>query len=454
MPTPTPDPAPKPGKYSTYRKDVKLGRGQSLRFTKGKGYYAARTGSAYGRGAGSDYIKGYEGTFAPMPRAAIFDYANQLYGRPTSQAALRGEASRNVNSSLSPLINQINRSFAARAAQGAKAITGYTNAFAGRLGQLDDQMIAQNQQVAQQQAGLDAALADYVRNQGASLSDSLGATFSQMGAPQAEQSADVAAALAQGASSAVAGLGASTLSRLLAQGQADVNYAQKLPGLATMQGRNTLGAFQADLTRQQTESIGELRSQIPGMINDAYNALQSRELARQQGRAGTVDQLMSRNLQAAIAAAGFNQNADATNRQYEYQWWNATEGPAGQAAAARGKPKGKTLKPVEDRVAENWESWTNFANNVKDVVGTDPFGNQVVTSTLGFQQLQKRLVPMIMRTAGIKNRNLATRYAAEVLASLGIFPKPKAAAPGPALGPVPGSVTEDPWNPYPNFGFP
>lgn len=438
--------------YSTYKKDVKLGQGQSLRFTKGKGYYAARTGSQYGGSSGRDYIKGYEGTFAPMPRAAIFDYANQLYGRPTSQAALRGEASRNVNSSLSPLINQIQRQYAARAASGAKAITGYTNAFANRLGQIDDQMLAGNQQVAQQQAGIDAALADFVRNQGSSLSDSLGAVFSQMGAPQAEQSADVAAALAQGASNTVAGLGASTLSRLLAQGNADVNYARKLPGLATMQGRQTLGQFQADINRQQSEAIGGLQAQIPGMINDAYNALQQRELARQQGRAGTVDQLMARNLQAAIAAAGFNQNADAQNRQYEYQWWNATEGPAGINARGRGTTRGKTVKPVEDRVAENWESWTNFANNVKDVVGTDPFGNQVVTSTLGFQQLQKRLVPMIMRTAGIKNRSVATRYAMEVLASLGIFPQPKRPPIGPPLAPIPGSPTEDPYNPYPGFG--
>jgi hypothetical protein len=258
--------------------------------------------------------------------------ANQLFPSlgysPMSPDVMRNQAGANVNAIVDPIIKQISDQITSRSKEGTAAITGFTNTYENRLNSVDDQVRGVYNQAKDDQADVNAALTSFLSGRGNELMNSLSGDLGAMNAgPGSASLAAGVGALGQGAAGEQAALGASTLSRLIAEGAGQETYAKKLPGFGRALGLQELGAFQGGLNRQLEDATGEIRAGIPGMVQNAFDSIAGRDLQgrsleqqRRQAMASFLQGGMDRNLQSQIAASRLYQDQLGLETQNSQFW--------------------------------------------------------------------------------------------------------------------------------------
>ena len=117
-------------RFSTFKNQVKIRPGQSLGFQTGKGYYP--------RG----------GTPLARPTPPVDPFA------PLTDAQLNAQATGSVMPGVNAALDQLKKVYASRSADASRAITGYTTAFADRLGGYGDSAKQAYAEAEGQQAGV------------------------------------------------------------------------------------------------------------------------------------------------------------------------------------------------------------------------------------------------------------------------------------------------------------
>jgi len=251
--------APKPaarkgtGRFQTFKRDVKLGQGQSLGFTKGKGYYAKpkqvtrQAASPVKRGRGS----------APPPT-----------GPSAAELA--------VNAALAPLLLSLRNQQTEQdriQADERQQLSGFTREFLGYLGMGPGQVSGIYGPAVQ-------SIGSFAQQAAAGQSASnpnpqIQADMQAINAP-AEQQAQVGAgvdAAYPGAAAVLLATGG-TIPQAMMQGQAKSagDYAGMLPGIQSLASLNAFKSLMfkqmTDRTRLQSQ-LQELQAKKPGMLLEA-----------------------------------------------------------------------------------------------------------------------------------------------------------------------------------------
>lgn len=249
--------------YSTLKANVKLGQGQKLGFTTGKGYYA--------RGA-APAQKPADDSFSPLSSAAI---TNQIAGytaglpRPLNDQQIRGRAQQTID----PLIAALTSRAQAQGKAAAGAIGGYANSEANALGAgaADQAGIYGNAE--KSQAATDAALSSALRGGGSDLANSLASQLNAFGAgDQAKQDfVNPQAGIGDGAANALLGTGSASLAQLIANGASAGSYAAKQPGLARMQGASDIRDATMANNKSLADNVSGVTSQLPSIVGQLRN---------------------------------------------------------------------------------------------------------------------------------------------------------------------------------------
>lgn len=272
-------------------------------------------------------------SISSMPVNALLKMGRGLfpntYGAPMGEGAIWNASSKRAQSMMDPLLARLLKTYTARGEQGSRAIADLTRQYADRLGTIAPAVRSEYQASENRLSGAGAALADYIRNEGAQMSNSLGETAAQAGtsgvAPQAEAAAGN---LGVGISGAQAAANFAGMSTLIGQGADRVAAAQMLPGFARMEGIQQMGAFQGQLQRDYEDQVMGLLSQIPGLTTNLYGTLSSRDMANRQGLAerdaaiaSFLSQGLDRNQRADISEAELGMRAQEL--QFQNDWFNA-----------------------------------------------------------------------------------------------------------------------------------
>lgn len=243
--------------------------------------------------------------------------------QPDPYAALsEAEMQARVKAQFDPLLARITGAFNARASQGSEAIRGITDALAQSLRGYQGSAQQIYSGAEQSQAASDSALAAMLSGQGGQLASQLGERLASINAPAATQGVQQAVTQAgAGAAGALYGKGSASLADLISRGAGAQEYAAKLPGIAGLAGQQQLAGFQTQLTGQEAEQIGQLRSQIPGVLADLRTTeLQKADRRYQRGRDVISDQRYAQErkdkLAAAQRAARTNVTGTATGDKY------------------------------------------------------------------------------------------------------------------------------------------
>jgi len=208
-------PPPAAPKYQTLKTDVSLGKGQGLRFAKGKGYYAgAAVPTRPATPVATDPL-------APLTGAEI---ANQIAGytakmpAPLTDAQIRARA----QGMIDPVVAGLTKSATAQGRAASGAISGYANSLANSLASYGDSAKSIYGEAQQGQAAADAAESGAIRGTGTELASQLAGKLAGLGGPAGLDAATsgVVSANGAGGANATLGTGSAALAQLLARGTA------------------------------------------------------------------------------------------------------------------------------------------------------------------------------------------------------------------------------------------
>lgn len=279
--------------------------------------------------------------------------------RATPRLAQQREATQYVGSQIAPRVREVEKSIGRRSAAGQGSITGYTKELAGIYDKgIADVNAAYDKQRSEEQAANDS-LSQFLRGRGADASAELASKFQQAGLeapppspeagtpgpptdagrgplpptalpPEDTRLSQMPAGLGQGVGGESAARGFSALSRIGSEGAAARSLAAEMPGIAALGGQKASKDLQLQLNREQSDRVGELESQAPGLIQNILQTQQDRELqkagartALRGSRAEMYQNLLNstedRDLQRAIANQGLNTDmANLGEQQYQF----------------------------------------------------------------------------------------------------------------------------------------
>lgn len=203
------------------------------------------------------------------------------YLAPMSPSSVLNMSRTAVRSQVDPLLDEIAKAFSRRAGASQDAITGYTEALAGRLSGLKPQVKGIYDEAQAEQRGVDQALTATLLGSGTNLQQGLREAIATTGGPEtALAQAGNLGALTQGLAGQQAGYGASTLSRLIGSGAAAESEATMLPGIAALGGLRSSKLLQGQINREQADALGQVGAQIPGLVQSTYLDLMGREVQK------------------------------------------------------------------------------------------------------------------------------------------------------------------------------
>ena len=224
------------------------------------------------------YLNWWKSTVAPR-----FTVADDPFS-PIPFGAQKALATQQIQSQINPMIKAFEDSIRRRTQEGTRAIGAAQQGFvqgvepiAGNIGAAYDTSIQGAQNV-------NAGLTQFLKDTG-------GYVASELGKLIPTQDAGGATSAAQQFGTGLAGqqlaAGASTLGQLQASRAAEVGFAEKMPAYARGFGAEAIADLQRQAGLAQEEGLGEIRSQIPGLVSSTWEQLRNTEL------------------QKAIAAKGF-----------------------------------------------------------------------------------------------------------------------------------------------------
>lgn len=291
-----------------------------------------------------------------MSQPQLIALANQLLPATQSTQQMRTEARTSVQSAIDPIIRQITDAIGRRSAAGSAAIAAGTNDLASRLGAVAPQVASSYDAAKREQAALDQALVGLAQGQGQSAYEQLAGSLGEAGAP-AEAIAATAGQLpvaAQGQGQFLGGLGASTLSRLIAQGATEQTAASTLPAYGRALGQQGLADFQSQLNTMLADQTGELRAQVPGLVEQTYQSMVSRGDQNAAARASFVNEGLSRALSAWATSQGLGM--DQSQLAENQRQFNASQ--AQQASQFSQEMQQRRKEFRQELENKNPKTWT------------------------------------------------------------------------------------------------
>jgi hypothetical protein len=257
-----------------------LGAGQTLGFTRGRGYYArttpVRTPPVGGAGGGMG------GGLQPLSGAQIANeiagYTNQLPAPLTDQ-----QIQQKAQSLISPIVQAITGQITAGEKAGAGAISGYANELAHNLAGLQPQIAGIYSQGEQAQAAANAAESGAIRQGGNQLAGQLSGEIAKLDGPAGLADATVTPMqqAASGGAAAMLGTGSSFLDKLIAEGTNANALAAKQPGFALSRGMQDINSLSLASQKQLADALSKEQEQVPGLVQN----LEAQNLTAKTNRA-------------------------------------------------------------------------------------------------------------------------------------------------------------------------
>lgn len=288
--------------FQTLKANVKLGTGQALGFTRGRGYYARPVATA-------PPASSSQGGLQPLTGAQIANeiagYVNQLPAPLTDQ-----QIQQKASDLMSPIVAAISSQITGAEQTGAHAISGYSQQLAQNLAGLQPQIAGVYSNAEQQQAAADAAESSAVNGGGLQAANQLSSTLAQMQAPSGAQAA-VAAPLAtsgSGAAAAMLGTGSAFLDKLIAEGTNANVLAAKQPGFALAQGQQDISNLSLASQKQLADSLSTEQQQLPGIVQNLQSQSDTNQANRANAGESATQYYTSRN-DALYAGQAKNQTA-------------------------------------------------------------------------------------------------------------------------------------------------
>lgn len=192
------------------------------------------------------------------------------YGSVLTDAQIRAKAQADSMGILGPLLDRENSDYAARLAQGSQAVKDYTGFFADRLGAIPGQV----QGMYDRQQGLVGSIGDALSTgQGKANQpgiDSLGKALEAMGAPNAGATVAQQGELSAGGTRLTKNLSATELQRVINEGTAQESFAAQQPGIAALQGGQTLRDYLGQINNQRASNIADINGQAPSLAQSLF----------------------------------------------------------------------------------------------------------------------------------------------------------------------------------------
>jgi hypothetical protein len=243
--------------FQTYKRNVRLGQGQSLGFKRGRVYYA-RPAKPSARPTATPY----DPLAAWSPQQIEWQVQSDVMPGITSAAtalteALIGRATRSTNE-----INARSRSI-------QQSLRPYEASARGVYGD-----------AASRQAQLGSALRSSIAGTGHAIESDLASALAGIQAPgqAVQQIAGGAGQTGEASGQAVGALSSADLERLKGQGGAAATYAGALPRIAQLAGESQRRGVLSEAAANLTDKLGELYAKQPGMLSEAnryYQGLES-----------------------------------------------------------------------------------------------------------------------------------------------------------------------------------
>lgn len=285
---------------------------------------------------------------------------------PTPEAALRAQAQGFVNATVNPLLANLRSTYDARAAAGSKSIQGYTDQLAASMEPMAAEMGGFSDQAIGQTKAIDQGLADFIRAQGQkTVSGSPGSA--PLAPDQAASVGSLTAALGAGAQVDNAARTSAALQQQVAEKAANQEYAATQPANARRIGGEQLASFQTGIGQQESEALGNVTAQVPGMVSSMFQNLLDRELTKAGTRQDLIQNADARDLNtyqanqtgrqaaATSAATRYGEVAGAIGDQADRDLtrWTAQQtlnqiDPTVSGALAGGIARGATGQPIKD----------------------------------------------------------------------------------------------------------
>lgn len=423
-PTPAPTPAPSPtppktpnlhgrnGIYYTSSGDVKLGKGQTLAFAKGKGYYAK--------------------TAAAPPRKG-----RRTVATPTvTQLTPEQTAAQAVEQALAPLYT----AQGTQATQQNAAITSLTKAIIAQLQPAAGQIGGEYDQAIGQQTNLANSAADRLAAANPNTQDQ--ALLSAINAPDAQRAALAAqnsAAFNGGAAVGSYVGGVLPVSSLQSQKLAGMGLAHQMPAIEGLRGQQALSAALASQSVDRAK-IDAMRPDLLQKYQASEVAAQNAQVAQQQkqqyldiARQSLGLKAQNQSFTQTLAVTKANQSIDKFNAQQtakanKIDVQVSKSIPGGIARNSNGDPiirGGKVMTinangtttakvPTASQISGFVDKWKSGKTQSVTTVATDKDGNTVydangapktITETktsvkpLNYQQAYRRL-----RTMGLADQ--------------------------------------------------
>lgn len=282
---------------------------------------------------------------------------------PTPPPKLRQQATNLIQKGVEPVLANIDQTYENRAAAGGRAIEHYTGSLADHLRGLGELTDAAYGRAAQEASATLTAGTTALTGLGGELGAGLRDQLSQMGlGAGVDALADRPAAVGLGSAGALGALGAASAARQTTEGAAQQSLAGTFDQTAAVGGLQSIRALQAQLNGQRTEERGQITSQIPGQIEQAYQGLSDREFQKAVAVQGgltdaakiVADQQQFDTKVAADAEetriADENRDADRASREAIAQA-NREAAAARQEARDRAKGKKGSYTPEQRRNA-------------------------------------------------------------------------------------------------------
>lgn len=334
---------------------------------------------------------------------------------------------------LDPVVQRITSGIQAQGQNAANTIGGYTRQLSADLAASAPAGVNAAYNPAEQAtAAANAALADRVTGAGTDASNALASRLASINDPTVAATTGTVAQNATGAGNAAYATGNASLEQMLTNHATATDYANKLPGIVDLGGVQQAGQAQGALNKQLGDSLTQVESQLPGIVqalrsssdtnatnraqlaSDLYQALTGQNITKATAKAGLT-------LDTAKAVAGAASAPDATlSKTYGYkvdQYGNAIPDANGNIQPLPGykvgnngtvvpppKGGGKTgAKPPSATqtaaLIQKWHDGTPTKSQVEDA-NPDSNGNPVYhTKTVPgkgvpFQQALQRLITM------------------------------------------------------------
>lgn len=267
-------------KFRTFKKNVKVGAGQHLGFTAGRGYYSAPGGIAHA---------------AAAPAATPPDpYAPILAAIP--KPSTPGQIQQQAQGEISPLVAAITGQVGRETQNASHAIAGYSNDAASKLAAINYGQ--PYQQGEQGQAAVDAALRASLAGGGQADADQLAQRLAVINDPTVAAAAGQVAANGAASGGTQVAQGSAALSNLLANAAAASSYGEKLPGIQRLAGLQQIAGVRQKGESDLATQVSQLEGQLPSIIQ----GLQATNESRSQQRTNALQNQLART--DAISATG------------------------------------------------------------------------------------------------------------------------------------------------------